>query len=176
MPALRSAIERALSGNQERIPLDRREVAQFLPNRKQPRSLSRKPLFGSGNLVLRKFGRRIGRRRIPRLSGSLRGVGVRVGNRILRRFFDGFVERRLFRPRFLDIASRHVTPSWPCLHGQGDGPHLVILWMNDKRILLGDAGECFEVNRPVDESHCVLRTRGRCGSAFRPKRLKLSGT
>lgn len=47
------------------------------------------------------LGRRSGRPGIYRPSGSFRRVGVRIGHRILRRFFDGFVERRLFGPRFL---------------------------------------------------------------------------
>ena len=100
-----------------------RREARRLPCGNDP-ICARKPLFGSGNLVLRKFGRRNGRPRIHRSSGSLRGVGVRIGNRILRRLFDGFVERRLFGPRFLASASRRVTPSWAWLPSKG----LDLIW------------------------------------------------
>ena len=73
----------------------------------------RKPLLVSGNVVLRNFGRRIGGPRIRRSSGSLRGVGIRIGNRILGWLLDGFVERRLFRPGLLIL--RHSVSLHPGL-------------------------------------------------------------
>ena len=108
---------------------------------------ARKPFFGSDNLALRNFGWRIGRLRIHRSPRGLHG-GLRIRRRIFRRVLDGLVERCLFWSHLLILRHGRVTPSGSCLHEQEDGPDLVSPQMKDKRILLGDAGEYLEVNRP----------------------------
>lgn len=90
------------------------------------------------------FGRRIGWLRIHRPSGSLGGIGIRIGNRIFRRLFSGFVEWRLGGPRFLMF--RHGVPLHPgfALHEQ-NGAQLLTSDLKGKRILLGNVVEYFVV-------------------------------
>ena len=151
LPALRSAIERVRAGDQERIFSETGIDARAFP----PAGCEIWPMRAP-QAVLRFRQSRFAELRVENWAPSdpPGRPGVSMGGPPHKEagfsagLLDGLVERCLFWPHLLILRHGRVTPSGSCLHEQEDGPDLVSPQMKDKRILLGDAGEYLEVNRP----------------------------
>ena len=102
---------------------------------------SRNRSSGSATMPLQKFGRSIGGPRVG-AAGSLRGGRLRMRIWILRRLFNGFVERHFVGPHFL--VRRHGVSPYLCLL-EAEWSAVLSSRVKDKRKLLANAGEDFEV-------------------------------